>query len=102
MSELQALADAVRDVRRTCQHVPRCGGRVLSVVPAHPTRNGSPVLAWPATSATGTPEGDGMSTAAWISCAHLGCENGLAVDVRHVRNFECRDWYCAEHDERGT
>lgn len=39
--------------------------------------------------------------AAWIPCDAIGCENGLAVDARHVRNFEGRDWTCAEHETAG-
>ena len=30
---------------------------------------------------------------AWIDCAYPGCEAGLVVDARHVRNFDGRDWY---------
>ena len=35
---------------------------------------------------------------AWIQCLEVGCVAGLAVDIRHVRNFEDR-WACAEHEE---
>lgn len=37
--------------------------------------------------------------AAWIPCSELGCENGLTVDARHVRNFDGRDWTCRDCEE---
>ena len=35
---------------------------------------------------------------AWVPCDHIGCEAGLVVDARHIRNFDGRDWYCREHE----
>ena len=35
---------------------------------------------------------------AWVQCTEVGCVAGLAVDIRHVRNFEDR-WTCDEHEE---
>lgn len=40
-----------------------------------------------------------MIAAFWIRCAAPDCENRLSVDVRHVRNFEGRDWRCADHED---
>lgn len=34
---------------------------------------------------------------AWVQCTEIGCTAGLAVDIRHVRNFEDR-WHCPEHE----
>lgn len=36
---------------------------------------------------------------AFVPCDAIGCENGLVVDARHLRNFEGRDWACQEHEE---
>lgn len=40
-----------------------------------------------------------MRELAWIECDELGCTNGLQIDSRHARNFDGREWYCAEHQE---
>ena len=34
---------------------------------------------------------------AWVECMEVGCPSGIAIDVRHVRNFEDR-WTCNAHE----
>ena len=39
---------------------------------------------------------------AWVPCDHMGCQAGLALDARHLRNFAGRAWYCPEHAEESS
>ena len=34
---------------------------------------------------------------AWVGCQEVGCDAGLAVDARHLSNFEGR-WCCPDHE----
>ena len=43
-----------------------------------------------------------IGSIAWVDCDFPGCENGLVVDRRHLRNFEGREWTCREHDGEVT
>ena len=54
----------------------------------------------PTPSSAPRPPGGGRMTPslAWVDCEHPGCEAGLVIDFRHIRNFDGRDCYCRDHE----